>query len=110
MRYIGDCDRFEDAAALKMIGVCVLKRVCVCVIVCQGPHACTVTNPGRRQHHFPALPVWMDIPLTSINPSPPHTLCVIVLSSFFLSLSPSFPLCNYKVAETVSPVSQPLAA
>lgn len=54
--------------------------MCVCVIVCQGPHACTVPTPGRRPHHFPALPVWMDITLPSINPSPSHTLPVIVLS------------------------------
>lgn len=59
--------------------------MCVCVIVCQGPHACTDPNPGRRLHHFPALPVWMDITLPSIKPSPSHTLPVIVLS---LSLFP----------------------
>lgn len=100
----------KDAAALKMIGVCVFRRVCVCVIVCQGPHACIVPNTSRCPHHFPALPVWMDITLTSIKPSPSRTLPVIVLPLFFLFLFPlSFPLCNYKVAETVSPVSQPLA-
>lgn len=65
----------------------------MCVIVCQGPHACTVPNPGRRPHHFPALLVWMDITLPSIKPSPSHTLPVIVLSLFpalhlSLSLSP----------------------
>lgn len=63
-------------------------RTCVYVIVCQGPHACVVPNPGRCPHHFPALPVWMDITLPSIKPSPSHTLPVIVLTlSLFLSLS-----------------------
>lgn len=73
-----------------MIGVCVFRHVCVCVcvIVCQGPHACIVLNPGRCPNHFPALPVWMDITLTSIKLSPSHTLPVIVLSLFFLSLFP----------------------
>lgn len=88
---------------------CTKNDVCVflcpysmCVIVCQGPHACAVPNLGRCPHHFSALPVWMDITLPSIKPSPSHTLPVIVLSL-------SFPLCNYNVAESVSPVSQPLA-
>lgn len=66
-----------------MIGVHLFRRlsprVCISVIVCQGPPTCTVPNLDRSLHHSPALPVRMNITLPSIKPSPSHTLPVIVL-------------------------------
>ncbi len=44
---------------------------------CVSRSSCMYSPQPR--HHFPALPVWMDITPPSIKPSPSHTLPVIVL-------------------------------
>lgn len=84
--------------------VCAVLKVQLCPAL--GPQARIVPpNLSWHLHHFPALQVWMDITQPSIKPPPSHPLPVIVLDP-----SLSHPLCNYKVAEAVSPVSRRLAA
>lgn len=95
----------EDADALKMIGVCVLKRVCVCVCNCVSRSSCMYSpQPGQTPASF-SCPPCMDGYHTTVHQTFSFTYTSCHCS---LSLSPS--LCNYKVAEAVSPVSQRLAA
>lgn len=84
------------------------KKWCVCspkgATMCQGPQAHTVPQPQLTPASF-SCPPSLDGYHTTV-----HQTFSFTSTSCHCSLSLSHPLCNYKVAEAVSPVRQRLAA